>query len=261
MRPEIAHIYAKTQELFASQQFDESLLDYKLFDRHIPFLHQLDEIGNTAVSVFDLYRRKHVYTSERYRSKLGVHTGQEPLVESGLEAIMHPEDMESMIVSGYYFMKLVLTSLRDKAREYRLIQDFRIMDGTGGWLRVVEQHLVLETDPDGRIWLSLSLVDASPDQDSLQPHRARLVHKTTGGVIELPADVGSDDTESLSKREKEILSLIAEGYISKQIADKLYVSVHTVNTHRQNILEKLNAVNTAAAIRYASELGILNSTG
>jgi len=53
------------------------------------------------------------------------------------------------------------------------------------------------------------------------------------------------------------LQLIAKGLISKQIADKLFISVNTVNTHRQRILEKLNADNSFKAIKYASKLGII----
>ena len=61
----------------------------------------------------------------------------------------------------------------------------------------------------------------------------------------------------LSPREKQILSLIKEGYLSKEIAEKLFLSVHTVNTHRQRILEKLNVGTSIEAIRYSSNLGLL----
>jgi DNA-binding CsgD family transcriptional regulator len=45
--------------------------------------------------------------------------------------------------------------------------------------------------------------------------------------------------------------------ISKQIADKLFLSVNTVNTHRQRIIEKLNVSNTAEAVQYAGRLGLI----
>jgi DNA-binding CsgD family transcriptional regulator len=61
----------------------------------------------------------------------------------------------------------------------------------------------------------------------------------------------------LTAREKEILQLISKGLISKEIADKLYISVNTVNTHRQRILEKLQADNAIEAIKYASRTGII----
>ncbi|HHG85713.1 MAG TPA: response regulator transcription factor [Bacteroidetes bacterium] len=55
----------------------------------------------------------------------------------------------------------------------------------------------------------------------------------------------------LSKREIEVLCLIADGQSSKEIADKLFISVRTVDTHRSNILHKLNLSNTAQLVRYA----------
>lgn len=61
----------------------------------------------------------------------------------------------------------------------------------------------------------------------------------------------------LSKREQEVLRLVKDGLPSKEIAEKLFISIHTVNTHRQRILEKLNVTNSYEAIQYASGLGLL----
>ena len=57
----------------------------------------------------------------------------------------------------------------------------------------------------------------------------------------------------LSRREKEVLELIAEGYTNPQIAEKLFVSPFTVDSHRKNLIAKLNAKNTASLIRFAVE--------
>ena len=65
------------------------------------------------------------------------------------------------------------------------------------------------------------------------------------------------DSDILSMREKDVLNLIAKGLISREIGDILYISVNTVNTHRQNIIEKLNVRNTSEAIQYAMNIGIL----
>jgi len=57
----------------------------------------------------------------------------------------------------------------------------------------------------------------------------------------------------LTRREKEILELIAEGYTNPQIAEKIFLSQFTVDTHRKNLLAKLNVKNTASLIRLAVE--------
>jgi len=62
----------------------------------------------------------------------------------------------------------------------------------------------------------------------------------------------------LSKREMEILSLIAEGYTNQEIADKIFTSKRTVEGHRQNLIDKTQSRNSAALIRYAVLRGIVN---
>ncbi len=56
----------------------------------------------------------------------------------------------------------------------------------------------------------------------------------------------------ISPREKEVLKLIADGYSSKQIADKLFISNHTATSHRKNLIEKFKVRNTAQLIKRAS---------
>jgi DNA-binding NarL/FixJ family response regulator len=67
----------------------------------------------------------------------------------------------------------------------------------------------------------------------------------------------SDHLPALTKREKEILQLISEGFTNNQIAEKLFISPLTVDSHRKNLLTKLNVNNTASLIRLAVEHGLL----
>jgi DNA-binding NarL/FixJ family response regulator len=62
----------------------------------------------------------------------------------------------------------------------------------------------------------------------------------------------------LSPREQEILQLVAEGMTTSEIAEKLFTSPRTVETHRQNIMEKIGAKNTAALVKTAVSQGWLN---
>ena len=55
----------------------------------------------------------------------------------------------------------------------------------------------------------------------------------------------------LSDREIEIITMIAEGWTNKQISEKLFLSNHTINTHRKNIMGKLGVKNTAGIVMYA----------
>ncbi len=62
---------------------------------------------------------------------------------------------------------------------------------------------------------------------------------------------------SLTKREKEIISLLAKEKSSQEIADALFISIYTVNTHRKNILHKLGIKNTAGLVKFASDNQLL----
>ena len=62
----------------------------------------------------------------------------------------------------------------------------------------------------------------------------------------------------LTKREKEILKLIAEEHSNQEIADKLFLSLRTVETHRFNLTQKLDAKNTAALVKEAIKRGLID---
>jgi DNA-binding NarL/FixJ family response regulator len=64
----------------------------------------------------------------------------------------------------------------------------------------------------------------------------------------------------LTRREKEVLNLIADGLTNNEIADKLFVSASTVDTHRKNLISKLNVKNTASLVRFALENKLIGSS-
>ena len=66
------------------------------------------------------------------------------------------------------------------------------------------------------------------------------------------------DPVVLTQREIEVLILISEGMTNVQIADKLFLSNHTVNTHRKNIMQKLGVNNTASMVMYAVKSGFVS---
>lgn len=72
-------------------------------------------------------------------------------------------------------------------------------------------------------------------------------------VKELEALEKDGKTGVLSDREIEILKLVADGLSSKQVADKLFLSELTVNTHRRNMLKKTNQPNVAALVNFAKQ--------
>ncbi len=62
--------------------------------------------------------------------------------------------------------------------------------------------------------------------------------------------------ESLSKREKEVLTLIAQEFTTQEIADQLFLSKHTIESYRKNLISKLDVRNLAGLTKYAIKLGL-----
>ena len=81
--------------------------------------------------------------------------------------------------------------------------------------------------------------------------------KEQNQTSEKDRQTGKDTDTPLTQREREIVRNIAKGLSSRKIADKLFVSVRTVETHRKNIMRKLKVNNTALLVQYATRKGIL----
>jgi DNA-binding NarL/FixJ family response regulator len=82
--------------------------------------------------------------------------------------------------------------------------------------------------------------------------------RITSIIAESAVRPTSNNQPEITPREKEVLELVAEGHSTKQIADKLAISVRTVETHRINMLKKLEVNNSAELIRKAISTGILD---
>lgn len=82
----------------------------------------------------------------------------------------------------------------------------------------------------------------------------KVVNILTEGMAGLEPDC---EPAGLSEREIEIIRLIANGYTTRQIADKLYRSFHTITTHRKNIMKKLGINSTSELMVYAMNSGLI----
>lgn len=91
-----------------------------------------------------------------------------------------------------------------------------------------------------------------PSQASILLQSLKKAESSAGGE--------RDDLSILSPREKKVLELIAQGYTNQEAAEKLFLSVKTVETYKARLMEKLNLKSRADLIRYALQKGILTST-
>ena len=258
MDERLIQAFKRYDRILNSQRFVESELDYSILDYHKPFLERLDVIDSSTITIFDLYKREHIYISSKFETVLGYDIDEAHKVGTEyFNRLVNPDDLISLTEAGVYFLEMSFKVPMEEIRDHKLITDYRMKKANGDWIRVVEQHICLEVDKRGNVWLALSMLDISPNQDLGASSQSRLLNFKTGQLYKFPPEPLTKEISPLTKREKQILELLATGLISKQIADKLYISTNTVNTHRQRIIGKLNVANTAEAINYSGRIGLL----
>jgi len=88
-----------------------------------------------------------------------------------------------------------------------------------------------------------------------------LSEKVIEAYLQSTGGAALDPYDTLTMREREVLSMVVQGQSSAEIADKLFISPRTVETHRANLMRKLNLQRQTDLIRYALRRGILPAEG
>jgi DNA-binding CsgD family transcriptional regulator len=245
-------------QIFSCQKFDVDNDDYLEFEKKVYFLEKLSEVENSSVSVMDLYKKEYIFLGSRnlepFENPLGEY---EPKDAFYYIQWIHPDDLPIVMDSYKKTFNFFLSLPEEERKDYKLIVNYRQRDKFGKYLNIIVQLVVLELDKKGNIWLMLILDDLLPDKILFEGVNRRLIHIKTGKICSFKNETEANKKAILSTREVEVLGLVSKGFASKEIADKLFLSVNTVNNHRQNILEKVRASNTSEAVNYARNLGLL----
>lgn len=172
---------------------------------------------------------------------------------------IHPEDRTWV----YEFEQLATCFLSglaiEKLMKYKIRYDFRIKNKNGDYVRLQHQGMVVEHDDKGSINRILSIQsDISHLKKDGLPVMAYI------GLDGEPSYLNADEKSKLNhnckmltSREKEILRLLIDGRLSKEISDILNISKHTVDTHRKNMIRRNNLSNTGELIGKAVTQGWL----
>lgn len=172
--------------------------------------------------------------------------------EEGIFKLIHPDDLYQKNLQELKFFHFIKHQPKNKRKDFYLINKLRIKDAAGHYHSTLHRlfYIPVKNAPN-TMWLALCLYTPL----SLEmPGKSAVVYSVTGQLIELK---NKDSTQILSEREKQVLRLIHQGWTSKQIAEILTISIHTVNRHRQEILGKLQVKNSIEACRIAKDLGVL----
>ena len=163
------------------------------------------------------------------------HSPDVVIAESTLKD-MPTSELAQKILKQRPEVRMVVLSSRN---EQRLLQTL-LKAGTAGFLlktcSQADLMEALQAVSGGQVYICQRMRQAQPgSQTSLEPANA---------------------FDVLSERERQVLQLVSEGYSTKEIAGKLQISVKTIDTHRQHIMDKLDIHGVADLTRYALKQGL-----
>lgn len=245
-----------SSHLFPHQDFELSSADYDQLESKFALLDRLAEVENSSIAVLDLNQGKFVYNRCKFADKMGFDLNKASLLGPPyFTSLIHPDDLHVIKDTNKQIFEFVSSLPIDERKDYKVIENCRVRNAHDKYITFIMQIIPIELDRKGNIWLLMMLHDILSDTKFDKVNR-RLINIRTGKNYLFYKDVESNKS-ILSSREIEVLGLASKGFVSKEIADKLSISVNTVNNHRQKILEKINATNTAEAVSYARNLGLI----
>jgi DNA-binding CsgD family transcriptional regulator len=228
--------------LETEQEFYKKLLNFFL-------------IGDSYYFVINHQRFAIEFVSKEVEDVLGYHPYEFDI--HLMNGILHPDDRSWFLAFGQsvldFFSKLPL----EKMIKYKVRYDIRFRKGNGEYARILYQGLLLEHDENGRFLRTLSAhtditylkQDGLPALSFIGMDGEPSYHDVALNNLYI------ESKEDLTRREKEVLRLLIEGKLSKEISYILNISKQTVDTHRKNMLHKKNLNNTGELIGKAIRYG------
>lgn len=185
--------------------------------------------------IMNAFNNKIEFVSESIQQILGY----DPNVFSTefLMTIIHPDDvhycMESERIVIEFMDKLYF---EDHYRFYSKYS-YRVRKNSGEYVFVNQSYQAIEINEKGHMSRSLVFHDVAEEGFKRKKNDLKIIDRLKNRPVHI------ENHYDLSKREIEILDLIFQGHSSKDIATLIFISEHTVNTHRRKILAKTNADN------------------
>ena len=226
-----------------------------------------DTRSNYAPTVFltDYTLGKYIYVDESCFSILGFTAKY--FMESGVDAYMskwHPDDFnifnKKIFPANIAFLKKLPA---DKYRDIVFSYNYRILNADSSYINVLQRFSFIPGSKPGKL---LGIVGVITDithykTDQTMVHTIEEIvssnHFNSTTVLFKRNYHSNKELHVLSKRETEILSLIGKGLSSKQIANHLNISIHTVNNHRKNMIFKTKCLNSSDLLHNSIRHGVI----
>ncbi|MDU1890133.1 MAG: LuxR C-terminal-related transcriptional regulator [Dysgonomonas sp.] len=245
------------KELWSKQQISSSDVNYDLWNKKRESIHEFSQMSQSCIFTVDVFKERYDFASDNFSTIFGYNpTCIKTIRKQGdlLEDRMHPDDREQLTKFQIEHGQFIYSLPQEERNDYQQIFQIRILNAKQQYVNVISRHQVIQRDRNNKAWIVMGIMDISPDQTLSDKVKRTVINQQTGEIITSPL-IAKD--QQLTNREKEILLLIRQGFLSKEIAYKLNISIYTVNNHRKNILAKLNVDNIIEAINTAQFFGII----
>lgn len=220
----------------------------KNFD-HI--LNTVDVLKNQFICIYDSTQDELVF-QKNIQEILGYPNHRWTVKE--LFQIFHPEDLKKIIKVFNRVKKFYFNDFKKPFSCFSFTARLKKADGT--YCHVLNQEFVLEYDHSKNYILTLNIgteISHFNLDDTIK------INLTGPGSEKLNFDdLLIQNNVKVSNRELQILNMISEGLDSHSIAEALKISVHTVNTHRRNLIIRFKVDNTAQLVSVAAKMGYLS---
>ena len=176
---------------------------------------------------------------------------------SKMNEIMHPDDVPWFLTFGNITIRFLSQLPSDKKMKYKIRFDHRLRKKNGDYARILNQGILVEQGEDGKFLRTLIVhSDISYLKQESKPTLSMIGLDGEPSFINVGQDnMFKESNDDLSKREKEVLILLIEGKLSKEIGNFLHISKQTVDTHRKNMLQKKNLNTTGELVGKAIRNG------
>ena len=205
----------------------------EIAQEYLPYMKILEQAGSFAVFLSD--RFGHYYYVTEY-----IEASQ----EIDIEKLVYPDDWEVVRRIDKKVWEFLNTLPEEEKLAYKYIYELRVLE-RGKYVRMIYQMRILAFKDDN--FLGMGIIDIAPEQSANTSVRFQIKNCLTDEIVPFAIESAADTL--LTPREREVLALAKEGMFSKEISEKLNISIHTVNRHRQNILEKLQVDNMIEAVK------------
>ncbi len=211
------------------------------------------ELENGIAVLSDLQNNKSYVYSGRLAEELNIFQDDttqeiESIWEDELFSQLNAEDVLQKHLLELQFFQFIKTIPFEEHKDYCVVSRLRIADNPTQ-KALLHKMFYFTNANDKNVELALCLYHFDFLNSSL--HHGMIINTANSSVIH---QTEAGNSSFLSVREKEILKMIQDGKRSKEIAELLFISINTVNRHRQNILEKLRVGNMTEACTMASKL-------